>query len=644
IPIVSTLTGRHLTTEEITDPEHWINHARHTVRFHDALETLHQQDVTTYIEIGPDATLTTLAQHTNNSATFIPTLRKNQPEPHTLTTTLTTLHTTTNHPINWNTLYHPHTPTTPLPTYPFQRQRHWINTPAVKGDASDFGLGAAGHPLLSADLQLGDGQGHLFTGLLSLRSHPWLADHAVHGTAVLPGTAYVDLALCAGARTGHTLVEELTLEAPLVVPEGSSVQLQLLLGEPDDAGRCRLTVHSRPSGADGTDGTDGSPWTRHAVGVLLRPEDEEPNGAPAPAAWPPAGATPVRAEEVYELLDARGQDYGPGFRGLKAVWRSGGELFAEVELPEELRGDQALFAVHPALLDAALHPLGLRAGDGGADDGEGGAALRLPFAWSGVRLHGAGVTSVRVRISPLPTGSVALELTDASGAPVVTVGSLALRPFDAGQLRSAAGAHRDSLFEVEWVPAPSDGLRPQDVPEGVVAFFGSAAEPGEDAVALAHRTAQDALESVQRWIAEDRADGARLVCVTRRAVAARPGDGVEGLGASAVWGLVRSAQAEHPGRFVLLDIDGDSNSGAGSDGPTPEVLRAALGTGEQQLALREGKFLVPRLVRATPAEAAPDAPLFDPEGTVLITGGTGTLGALLARHLVTHHGVRHLLL
>ncbi|MGO4463820.1 type I polyketide synthase, partial [Streptomyces sp. M-16] len=565
--------------------------------------------------------------------------------PHTLTTTLTTLHTTTNHPINWNTLYHPHTPTTPLPTYPFQRQRHWINTPAVKGDASDFGLGAADHPLLSADLQLGDGQGHLFTGLLSLRSHPWLADHAVHGTAVLPGTAYVDLALCAGARTGHTLVEELTLEAPLVVPEDSSVQLQLLLGEPDDAGRCRLTVHSRPSvaaGTEGTDGIDGSPWTRHAVGALLRPEDEEPNGSAAPATWPPAGATPVRAEEVYELLDARGQDYGPGFRGLKAVWWFGGELFAEVELPEALRGDDALFAVHPALLDAALHPLGLRGGNGGADDGEGSAALRLPFAWNGVRLHGTGVTSVRVRISPLPTGSVALELTDTSGAPVVTVGSLALRPFDARQLRSAAGSHRDSLFEVEWVPVPSDGLRPQDVPEGVVASFGSEAEPGEDAVALAHRTAQDALTAVQRWIAEDRADGARLVCVTRRAVAARPGDGVEGLGASTVWGLVRSAQAEHPGRFVLLDVDGGID--AGSDGPAPEVLRAALSTGEQQLALRDGKFLTPRLVRAALAEAAPDAPLFDPEGTVLITGGTGTLGALLARHLVTEHGVRHLLL
>ncbi|WP_371675367.1 type I polyketide synthase [Streptomyces sp. NBC_01276] len=650
IPIVSTLTGTLLTTEEITDPEHWINHARQPVRFHDALHTLHANDVTTYLEIGPDATLTTLAQHTNTTATHIPTLRKNKPEPHTLTTALTTLHTTTNHPINWNNLYNPNTPTTPLPTYPFQRQRHWINTPVTVGDATDFGLGAADHPLLGADLQLGDGQGHLFTGLLSLRNHPWLADHAVHGTAVLPGTAYVDLALCAGARTGHTLVEELTLEAPLVVPEDSSVQLQLLLGEPDDTGRCRLTVHSRTSVAAGPDGTDGSPWTRHAVGVLLRPEEVEQDASTAPTPWPPAGATRVRAEEVYELLDARGQDYGPGFRGLKDVWRAGGELFATVELPEALRGDDALFAVHPALLDAALHPLGLRAADGRAGDGEGegededGGVLRLPFAWNGIRLHAAGAASVRVRISPLPAGSVALELTDTSGAPVVTVGSLTLRPFDARQLRSSADSHRDSLFDVEWVSVDPDGRQSQDVPEAVVVSFGCSAEPGEDAVALAHRNAQDALSAVQRWIAEDRTDGARLVCVTRRAVAARPGDGVDGLGASTVWGLVRSAQAEHPGRFVLLDIDGDSDVATGTDGPTPEVLHAALATGEPQLALRDGMFLTPRLVRAAPADTASDAPRFDPEGTVLVTGGTGTLGALLARHLVTEHGVRHLLL
>ncbi|MFK8844879.1 SDR family NAD(P)-dependent oxidoreductase [Streptomyces sp. Ac-502] len=631
LPLISTLTGKPATHHDLAHPDYWTDHARNTVRFHDALTALHEHGATAYLEIGPDTSLTTHTQHTHPDAVSIPSLRKNQPESQTLTTTLAHLHTTNTATPDWQHLYPNTTPHPDLPTYPFQNQHHWLTATETSGEATDFGLDSTDHPLLGADLELVDTREHLFTGKLSLRSHPWLAEHTVHGAAVLPGSAYVDLALCVGARTGHAVLDELTLEAPLVVPDRSPVHVQLLLSEADDAGHRRLTVHSRPGGQDAA----GAAWVRHAVGSLRRSEPGEREVPVAGGSWPPAGAEQVPVEELYERLGARGQNYGPGFRGVTAVWRADDELFAEVRLPEAVRGEEARFAVHPALLDAALHPLGLRpatnagTGDGAGDDSD---SLRLPFAWSGVRLHATGATAVRLRVAPSSADSVALTLTDAKGAPVVSVESLVLRPFDPAQLRSSAVGHRDALFAVDWVPAVPGAAAA--APEHVVEFFDFGTEA--TGFVAAHRSAQDALGAVQRWLAEDRGDTARLVCVTREAVAARGKDGVAGLDASPVWGLVRSAQSEHPDRFVLLDLDADTET------PSAELISAALTTGEPQLALRNGELLVPRLARTEPTIA--EAPVLDPNGTVLITGGTGALGTLLARHLVTTHGTRHLLL
>ncbi|MFE2857151.1 SDR family NAD(P)-dependent oxidoreductase, partial [Streptomyces lavendulae] len=616
IPIVSTLTGRHLTTEEITDPEHWINHARHTVRFHNALETLHQQDVTTYIELGPDATLTTLAQAFNTTATFIPTLRKNQPEPHTLTTTLTTLHTTTHHPINWNTLYHPHTPTTPLPTYPFQRQRHWINTPVTVGNLGSAGLTAAEHPLLGAAVELAGEEGHLFTGRLTPTTQPWLADHAVLGTPLLPGTAMLELALVAGSRLDAPVVRDLTLEAPLALPDGVAVDIQLRVGNADPEGARPVRLYSRREGA--------STWSRHASGTLA-PATRTAAGEGNGTVWPPVGAVAVDLDGAYERLADHGYAYGPAFQGLRAAWRLGDETFVELSLPGEAgSGD---FALHPALLDSALHTIALA--DIGADRGT--RAIRLPFVWSDVVLHGSGAALLRARLTPAGDDDMVLTVTDGAGRPVLSAASLTVRGVDAGVLRASHGP-QDSLFRLEWSAAAAPAPYAAPASASPVAVHRVVATAGAGGPEELRSVLGEALGAVHDHLAT--ADPEQLlVVVTRNATTA---DAVDPVAAS-VWGLVRSAQAEHPGRFVLLDIDGDMD-----DEPSLEALHNAVSTGEPQLSLRGGRLLVPRLTKAGNVEGP--VPALDPEGTVLITGGTGTLGTLLARHLVTHHGVRHLLL
>ncbi|MEU8347979.1 polyketide synthase dehydratase domain-containing protein, partial [Spirillospora sp. NPDC048832] len=445
---------------------------------------------------------------------------------------------------------------TNLPTYPFQHQRHWINTPTTN-DPAGLGLDANPHPFLTAAVDQADGSGVVLTGRVSVRTHPWLADHTVGGVVTLPGAAFVDLAVSAADRLGCGQVEELTLESPLALPETGGVRIQVVVGEPDDDGRRTLGVHSRPD-------EDGD-WTRHASGTL----------APAAvagaelAAWPPPGAEPVDLAGLYPRLAERGLGYGAAFQGARAAWRQGADLYVEAEVT----ADPAGFGLHPALLDAALHVL--------AADSD---VARLPFSWSGVSLHATGATALRARLTSTAGDTVSIVLADPSGAPVATVEALTARPI-AGPA-GAAAASGDGLLRVDWPRLP--------LPEN--------AGTGGDVTALPASTdvrsaTGHALRLVQARIADPGAGP--LVVATRGAVAVHGGERPTDLGHAAVWGLVGAAQSEHPGRFTLLDLDGSEES--------ERAVPFALATGEPRLALRRGEAYVPRLARR-PAEGALPVP------------------------------------
>ncbi|MEV4616966.1 SDR family NAD(P)-dependent oxidoreductase [Kitasatospora sp. NPDC049258] len=488
-----------------------------------------------------------------------------------------------------------------LPTYPFQRRRYWLETATRTADAGGLGLGAVTHPILGAAVAPAGSAGVLLTGSLSLTTHPWLADHVAHGAVIAPGAALVELAIRAGDEVGAATLDELVVEAPLVLPATGSLHLQVAVGEPDEQGVRSVTVHSRPA-AD-------ADWTRHASGLL----SDAPAPAPAAAAahaGPGIDAEELSAEEAYELLAAAGLDYGPAFRGLRSVRRDGGTLSAEAALPDQLTSDATRFGIHPALLDAAAQ---LPALHGGA-----GAGRRLPFAYRGVTLHASAATELRVLMTATGPDQYALEATDPAGRPVVSIAELVTRPFQDGAAGGGPAVGRDTLFAVAWPEF--------DLPAAT-------ADPFEELRVTAHdEVLPEVLAAVQSWLGQA-AEDARLVVVTRDAVAVAGGspDPV----VAPVWGLLRSAQSEHPGRIVLVDTDGDPAS--------EQALAAAVATGEPQLALREGRMSVPRLQRVAPVPDSPARP-WNPDGTVLITGGTGVLGALLARHLVEQRGVRQLLL
>ncbi|MGX1667847.1 type I polyketide synthase, partial [Streptomyces sp. NPDC055366] len=614
------------TADELASPEYWVRHVRESVRFADAVGTLVNEGVGTFVEVGPGGTLSALGRESAPEATFVPVLRGDRPEAAAATTAAGQLHVRGAR-VDWEAFFAGRgTRRVDLPTYAFQRERYWPDVLPMIGDVAAVGLGSAEHPLLGAAVTVGGTDGVLLTGRLSLQTHPWLADSLVQGSVLLPGAAFVELAVRAGDQVGCDLVEELTLEAPLVLPEQGSVRVQVWVGAEDSSGRRELSFHSSVGDVD-----DGRSWTRHATGVLR--EGGRSAGASL-AEWPPPGAEAVDLDGFYDRMVAGGFGYGPVFQGLRSAWRKSDEVFAEVALPDGVGVDG--FGLHPALLDAALHAIGLAGGDG--DSGG------LPFSWTGVRLHASGATALRVRLAPTGADGVALTVADGSGAPVATIDSLVLRPMATKPARQ----DRDSLFGVDWVPAQLpegpdgdaltvewtdlDSLAAMEkLPDFVVLPCPGAS--ASDPVASAHEAAHWALDAAQFWLADGQFDASRLVIVTKGAIAATADDVVRDVAQAAVWGLVRSAQSENPDRIVLVDLDDEAAS--------LDVLASALATGEPQLAVRSGEVRVPRLARVQPSVV--DDPGFGP-GAVLITGATGTLGGLVARHLVAERGVRNLLL
>ncbi|MEU7363764.1 type I polyketide synthase, partial [Streptomyces olivaceoviridis] len=583
IPFYSTVTGGLLDTAAL-DAEYWYRNLRQTVELETTVRALGAAGHDVFVEVSPHPVLAAAVEETVGG-TVVGTLRREAGGLDRFLLSLAELHVA-GVTVDLGALL-PGGRRIDLPTYPFQRDHYWLEDHSGhQGDVTAAGLGSAEHPLLGAVVALADAEGALLTGRLSVRTHPWLADHTVRGAILLPGTAFLELAGRAGDQVGCERIEELLLESPLVLPESGSVVIQLAVGAPDPDGRRTVTLHAAPDGTD--------EWTRHASGIL--------SAAPVALAadltvWPPRGATPLDTADMYDRYAAAGFGYGPAFQGLRAAWRRDDELFAEVALPDDQHDQARHFGLHPALLDAALHVTGL------ADAAE----ARLPFSWTGMSLHAQGASALRVRIAPAGQDAVSVHVADPAGRPVASVESLALRP-PADDAVRVAGA--DAVFRPTWSPVSA-------TPGAAGPAETVRIRPGGDVrVVLNHALAQ-----VQRWLADDQPG--QLAFVTNGAVACADAEDVTDLAGAAVWGLVRSAQSEHPGRFVLVDTDGG----------------IPLVPGEDQLAVRGARVLAPRLERVR-SEGRPPAL----DGTVLITGGTGLLGSHLARHLVTRYGVRHLVL
>jgi candicidin polyketide synthase FscB len=665
IPMVSAATGELVDGPEL-GAGYWYASLRSPVEFDRAVRVLAGAGHRVFIEVSPHPVLTAALTQTLDDAagTRTPepvvtgTLRRDDGGAARLACSLAEVFVS-GVAVDWAAVLG-HGQRVDLPTYAFQHQRYWPGPGRTRADVRSAGLDAVTHPLLGAAVELAGGQGLLFTGRISARDQPWLADQTVVGTVFLPGAAFAELAVRAGHQAGCGRIEELTLEQPLVVPRHGAIQLQVVLGGPDRDGHRTVEMYSRP------EPPAQEPWTRHASGLLA--QIGEPAGTAGTddlATWPPAGATPVEIGELYDNLAASGYACGPALRGLRAVWRRGDEVFAEVALPDAA-GNADAFGIHPALLEAALHAISLT---GAAEGGDG--EVRLPFSWREVSVYTAGCRVLRARLTRDAAAGWSLQAVDGLGAPVLSVGELALRPVTADRLAAARAGLRDALYTMGWVPLATEGGAAsrrvvvgddwlglaagfdaagthadlagllaaveagEPVPEVVLACAGTGDEVPGDETVRARLVTGRALSLIQEFLSQDRLASARLVVVTRGAVPAVPGERVTDLAAAAAWGLVRSAQSGNPDRIVLADL-----AGAGSFA----ALAGALEAGEPELAVRGDAVLGRRLARLPVGPVAPPDTARRTPGTVLVTGGTGTLGGLVARHLAGPGRARHVVL
>ncbi len=680
VPFYSAVTGGLFDTVGL-DGEYWYRNMRETVQFERATRAVLAAGAGAFVEASAHSVLGVPLQATiddvrgsHRDTVVMGSLRRREGGLSKFCASLAGLWVA-GIAVDWSAVVgESDQPAVRLPTYAFQRERYWLESSvSAGGDHAAAGQAPTGHPLLPSVVSLAGEQAAageeamVLTGHLTLRTHAWLADHAPLGRALLPAAAFLELALCAGMRAGCGTVAELTLEEPLVIAEGEGVQLQVSLAAADEGGRRAINVYARADAR--ADELPAGVWTRHASGVLAcaRQGWEAGGETATEQSWPPPDAVPVDVEGLYEALAEAGLDYGAGAQVLCAVWRHGEETLAEVRLPDELAGDAGRFSLHPALLESALHALAAAVlGDAGDPEHTGGRP-RMPWAWREVSLHAAGAESLRVSLSPAGADAASLVAHSDGGLPVLS-GTLELREVSLEQLAAARTlrGHR-SLFSLDWRAVEPEGAAPSRLTfvgsedsglvgalraagvETEVASHGDlSSHAGEvvlldigaegrstDVVADTHAVARQALESLQSWLAEDRPSEQRIAIVTHRAIATRPGEDVEDLAGTVVWGLARSAQLMSLGRLMLVDTDDAEAS--------HQRLPAILASGEPQVALRHGEVFVPRLrIAEPPAERTRAA--FDPAHTVLITGGTGELGARLARHAIVEHGVRSVVL
>ncbi|MEK2476997.1 SDR family NAD(P)-dependent oxidoreductase [Streptomyces noursei] len=631
IPLVSTVTGERASDDLMRCADYWVRNVREPVRFADAVRTLAAEDVTAFLELGLDGALTGMVPHNvDGTVVAVSALRKDRPEETALLATLAQLHVA-GVDADWARIFDgTGARRVDVPTYPFQSHRYWPKRRALAGDVTSAGLQPTEHPLLGAAVPLADGDGMLFTSRLSMETHPWLRDHMAGGTTVFPASGFVELAIRAGDQLDCDRVAALALDAPLTLTDGAALVLQVWLGAPDDEGNRQIRFYSRPQA------TPDEPWTQHATGTLATGEHTADFDA---SVWPPQDASEIDVDGHYD-----GTEFGAAFRGLQAAWVRGDDTFVEAELPDGLASDAPSFGLHPALLEAVLHATAFS--DVGDEE-----HLSYAASWNDVSLHASGASAVRARITKTGADSVSVTAVDAAGEPVLSARDLTLRALAEAPKR-AVRSRQEKLLRLEWIPIPHAEETPS-ARSAVLAPLGAASladitgtpdlvvvpvpRAADGFPKVVHELTTQALLLVQEWLADTRFATSQLVFLTEGAI-----DGGD-LTGSAVWGLMRSTMAEHPGRFVLADVE---DAGEHGDGGDVQLLLAALPGllpgGECQFAVRDKAVRMARLAWL-PADAETRSPEWDPEGTVLITGGTGGLGVVLARHLATT-GTRHLLL
>jgi acyl transferase domain-containing protein/acyl carrier protein len=649
LPLVCNRTGAVLTGETPLDAQYWRRHSRQPVQFAESVRTVAALGCSVLMEIGPQPVLTGAAvqvwpEHLAAPRAIV-SLRKGISDRRQIAEALAGAYVSGHRP-NFAALHRQPRSRLELPTYPFQRRSFWPKTSGVPGLD---GQGASVSGILGGAKDLASGD-CVYTSRLSVKSQPWLSDHVIYGTVVVPGATYAAMALAAVGPPGR--VQDVFFYEPIILPEKASREVQLTLHPLEEGlqngGAFSFQVHSRPYGARDAE------WSLNADGTLHTGVEAEPAPGPGEATDSVDAAIErmnrMRPQELFDTFADMELAWGPNWSGsLKSLWLGEGEAIGDITVGDELAEHLGTEPMHPVLLDLCTgvafpaFPALLAAEQGVSD-------LFLPLRYGAVELrekmprrfycrakwHTSGLDS--------ETQVFDLDFLDRDGRRLGGIREFTVKraPREA-LLRGLGGDATRLLYALGWheVPPPA--------PSGDVAGAGNAlgtwliagfeelaahvpgcvsfdrnpdSEPLGQLLAQAHERGmpfsgivwratgpgarESSAESVARVEAEIahllsavhtlQADGAvklpgGLWIVTERAVATESGEAVDPVQA-ALWGLGRTIVNEEPAlRCRMIDCDGSEQA--------VQSLAGLLGEpfDEPELAVRQGKFLAPRLLQ-----------------------------------------------
>ena len=602
VPMLSTVEVRPVDGAEL-DAEYWIRNLRETVRLSEAVRQLIRENYSTFIELGPHPVLLpAIASELTaaaSDAVAVPSLRRHGGERATLLASLAQVYVS-GHSVRWTSLYSNGGRAVSLPTYPWQRERYWLDQVGTVGGGSGPAprAGAAGHPLLQRRTdRAGTPRVSLWEADIGADDPAYLSDHRVGGHVVMPASAYLDAVLAAVRmlESNGIVLEDVVFEQLLVArtDERRTVQIQVSL----DGVSGWFAVFSRAAGGEGE-------WVRHARGRLVAHTTSQ-----APTVIPGALLDRlderIDAREHYRALSGRGLEHGPSFRAVAEAWRGDGEALARLAPPAVLDGGYT-YLLHPALLDAALQVLSVLAPDSDR--------MLLPVAIEHVAIDGRPTGELWARATLRPGNETRGDVTllDGDGRCVAWIEGLLVRSVEGHQATDT-----DWLYELAWREASQSPIsakpsmqvlvvadRNGDASQLAKAFEARGANCtvtsparaeillGRDrtpwrAVVLLNGDFMTALELVQVLVGVGTRDVPRLWPVTRGAQLK-----VEAPVAAQLWGLGRTVAYEHPElRCTLVDLGPEA-----TEDETGRLADELLADGtENQVVLRGERRLVARL-------------------------------------------------
>jgi acyl transferase domain-containing protein/acyl-CoA synthetase (AMP-forming)/AMP-acid ligase II/thioesterase domain-containing protein/acyl carrier protein len=481
LPIFSTVTGL-VSNGEDYDAGYWQRQIRQPVRFAAAIDEVIKEGDFDFLEIGPHPTLSVhvrqrLTEH-GLERLVLPSLRHGSEERESLLTSLGALYAH-GHAVEWGELYTREGRCVSLPAYSWQHERCWLEsveteTAMPMGSARKARGEGQRHPLLGQPLKLAALSGsHLWENRPDKRALPYLVDHKFQGVEMLPGTAYLEMALAAAAEifggAPHTL-RNVKFHRPLFSSESNHPTLQLILSLLSEA-EASFRIFSRPEAEE----TLGDSWSLHAEGTV---EVNSSNGA---SIVPPQRidleavrdrcSERISAEAFYSGMSEGGLQYGTTFRGVKQLWRRDGEALGLIEVPQTLESEVDTYQLHPAVLDACAQVLIA------ADERRG--RLFLPVGADAIRIYKRPGLRIQSYARVQPEGAAAADgfvgdvlLLDEDGVVLIEALGLRIQYLNSAQQSFLRADLDDWLYELAWQPksfsshAPGTESKPELSPQG----------------------------------------------------------------------------------------------------------------------------------------------------------------------------------